>query len=121
MLSLSDIFIQRFSWLGAICLQIAFVEIIIDLKDLVLFDLMVIYITVVFFLATGRKGRFLYDLVRSGSQPALGRLLAIAGGMNIVFLTVSVVVPKPFDPGTTRPISCSGHLVPLFGTPCTIF
>ena len=34
------------------------------------------HITVVFFpgfqLATGKNGRFLYDLVRAGSQPALG-------------------------------------------------
>ena len=83
------------------------------------------HITVVFFpgfqLATGRKGRFLYDLVRAGSQPALGRLPAIASGMDIVLLKVSVIVPKLFDTGTTHPISCSGHLAPLFGTPCTIF
>ena len=77
------------------------------------------HITVVFFsgfqLATGKKGRFLYDLVRAGSQPVLGRLPAIACGMDIVLLNVSVVVPKQFDTGTTRPICCSGHLVPLFG------
>ena len=83
------------------------------------------HITVVFFLgfqlATGKKGRFPYDLVRASSQTAPGRLTAIASGMDIVLLKVSVVVPKPFDTGTTRPISCSGQLVPLFGTPCTIF
>ena len=83
------------------------------------------HITVGFFpgfqLATGKKGRFLYDLVRASSQPALGRLPAIVRCMDIVLLKVSVVVPKPFDNGTTCPISCSGHIVPLFGTPCTIF
>ena len=108
------------------------------------------HITVVFFpgfqLATGKKGRFLYDLVRAGSQPTLWdwpgirlitsflekrykggepdyrkRLPAIASGMDIVLLKVSTVVPKPFDAGTTRPISCSGHIVPPFGTPCIIF
>ena len=48
-------------------------------------------------------------------------LPAIASGMDIVLLKVSVVLPKPFDTGTTRPLSCSGHLVPLIGTPCGIF
>ena len=66
------------------------------------------YITVVcfpgFHLTTAKKGRFLYDLVRAGSQPALGRLPAIASSMDIVLLKVSVVVPKPFDTGTIRPI-----------------
>ena len=38
---------------------------------------------------------------------------AMASGMDIVLLKVSVVWPKPFDTGTTLPISCSGHLVPL--------
>ena len=44
-----------------------------------------------------------------------------ASGMDIVLLKVSVVVPKPFDTETTRPISCSGpsyhfwgHLAPSF-------
>ena len=32
-----------------------------------------------------------------------------------ILLKFSVLVPKPFDIGTTRRISCSGHLVPLFG------
>ena len=94
----------------------------------------------------GKKGRFLYDLVRAGSQPTLGTALvpdshhyrswrsgiddgneiigqlpAIASGMDIVLLKVSVVVPKPFVTGTTIPISCSGHLArTTFGTPCTI-
>ena len=83
------------------------------------------HITVVFFprfqLATGKKSRFLYDLVRAGCQPALGRLPVIARCMDIVLLKVSVVVPKPFETGTTRPISCSVHPVSLFGTPCSIF
>ena len=47
-----------------------------------------------FQLATSKKGRFLYDLVRAGSQPALGRLPAIASGMDIVLLKVSVIVPN---------------------------
>ena len=87
-----------------------------------------------FHLATGKKGIFLYDLVRAGSQPALGdssstrlsslsflekrdrrrepeyKTTACASGMDIALLKVSVVVPKPFDTGTTRPISCSGHI-----------
>ena len=76
-----------------------------------------------FQLATGKKGRFLYDLVRAGSQPALGRLPVIASGIDIVLLKDSVILPKPFDTGTTRPISCSRHRVPrtFFGTPYTIF
>ena len=48
-------------------------------------------------------------------------LPAIGSGMDIVLLTVSVVVSKPFDTGTTRPISCRdtsypflGHLAPSF-------
>ena len=45
----------------------------------------------------------------------------ISSGMDIVLLKVLVAVQKPFDTGTTRPISCSGHLAPLFWTPCTIF
>ena len=50
------------------------------------------HITVVFFpgvqLATGKKGRLLYDLVRVGSQPALGRLPAITSGIDIMSLVV---------------------------------
>ena len=83
------------------------------------------HITVDFFpgfqLATGKKDRFPYDLVRTSIQPALGRLFAIASGMDIVLLKVSDVVPNLFDTWTTHPISCSGHLVPFFGTPCTNF
>ena len=83
------------------------------------------HITVVFFpgfqLATGKKGRFLYYLVKAGGQPALGRLSVITSGMDIVLQKVSVVMPKPFDTCMTHPISCSGHLLPLFGSPCTIF
>ena len=54
----------------------------------------------------------------------MGQHPAIASNMDIVLLKVSVVVPKPFDTGTTRPVSCSmvrdtschflGHLAPSF-------
>ena len=81
--------------------------------------------TVVFFpgfqLTTCGKGRFLYNLVRAGSQPALGRLPAIASGMDIMLLKVSIVVLKPFDTDSShisylaRDIShFLGHLAPSF-------
>ena len=45
-------------------------------------------ITLVFFpgfrLAAGKKGRFLYVFDRAGSQPAPGRLPALASGIDIV-------------------------------------
>ena len=82
-----------------------------------------------FQLATGKKGRFLYDLhvVRAGNQPALGASLVpdsyhyrswrsgvddgnktirqlpkIVNGMDTALLNVSVVVRKSFDTGTTH-------------------
>ena len=80
------------------------------------------HITVVFFpgsqLATGKAGRFLYDLVRGGSQHALGRLPEIASSMDIVLLKVSVVVPKPgrLVSYLVRDTSCHllGQLAPSF-------
>ena len=60
------------------CLNLNYFDIILTKKDKE--ALLVIpqddHISAVFFpgfqLATGKKGRFLFDLVRAGSQPALG-------------------------------------------------
>ena len=64
-----------------------------------------------------------YRSLRSGiddGNQTIRRLPAIASGMDIVLLKNFVVVTKPFDSGTTRPIFCSGHLIPLFGTLCAV-
>ena len=58
--------------------------------------------------------------IEDGNQ-TIGRHPAITSGMEKVLLKVSNVVSKPFDTGTTRPISCSGQLVLLFEALCTIF
>ena len=71
-----------------------------------------------FQLATGKKGIFLYVFDSAGSQPAPERLQAIASRIDVVYLPVlGLVVPKPISSETTRPISCSGHILPTFGTP----
>ena len=82
------------------------------------------HITLVFFpgfqLATGKKGRFLYYLVKAGGQPALGRLSVK------LFVTLC-----PYHSGhsVTKSFSCHAKTVwylydashILFGTPLTTF
>ena len=49
----------------------------------------------------------MWDLIVSVPDHCLSFYFpAIASGMDIVLPKVSVVVLKPFDTGTTRPISC---------------